>query len=65
MSRALPTIERRLLGYPLVAAYLGISLRGAKQLAADGEIRKILIGHRVLFDVRDLDSYIDRVKAAS
>lgn len=63
MTRPLPqSAERRLLDYAHVAAYLGISIRGAKQLAADGEFRKVPIGHRVLFDKTDLDAYIERVK---
>ena len=57
--------ERRLLDYTRLAAYLGISLRSAKQLGADGAIPKVLIGARVLFDVKDVDSYIERIKAAS
>lgn len=54
--------ERRLLDYTRLAGYLGISLRSAKQLAADGEIRKVQIGHRVLFDRADVDAYIERLK---
>lgn len=65
MTRPLPPIQRRLLPYKDAATYLGISLRAMKQLAADGHIRKTPIGHRVLFDVRDVDDYIDRVQAAS
>lgn len=58
-------VERRLLDYAHLAAYLSISLRGAKQLAADGEIAKVQIGHRVLFDKADVDAYIERIKRAS
>lgn len=65
MSRATPTIERRLLNYKQVATYLGISLRGANQLAADGDLLKVLIGNRVLFDVRDVDDYIERIKRSA
>lgn len=57
--------ERRLLDYTRTAAYLGVSLRSAKQLAADGHIRKVQIGHRVLFDKADLDAYVERMKKAS
>lgn len=56
---------RRLLPYQGVATYLGISLRAAKELAHDGHISKIHIGARVLFDIRDLDDFIDRAKRAS
>lgn len=65
MTRALPTFERRLLPYAGAAAYLGISLRSMKQLAADGQIPKVLIGHRVLFDRSDIDSYIERIKRSA
>lgn len=66
MTRHLPTpAERRLLDYTRLAAYLSVSIRTAKQLAADGEIPKVAIGHRVLFDVQDVDSYIDRIKRSA
>lgn len=57
--------ERRLLDYTRLAAYLGVSIRQAKYLAAEGEIPKVLIGHRVLFDRADVDSYVERIKKAS
>lgn len=66
MTKPLPRdAERRLLDYPHLAAYLGVSVRTAKQLAADGEIPKVPIGHRVLFDKVDVDRYIERIKRAS
>lgn len=57
--------ERRLLDYGRAAAYLGISLRGMKELAAKDEILKVTIGARVLFDREDLDAFIDRKKRAA
>lgn len=66
MTKPLPrNAERRLLDYAHLAAYLSVSLRTAKQLAADGEIRKVQIGHRVLFDQVDVDAYIERVKRSA
>lgn len=62
---SLPTAERRLLSYAHAAEYLGISLRGMKELAADGKIRKVQIGARVLFDRSDLDAYVERAKKVS
>lgn len=59
------TIARRLLSYAAVADYLGVSVRQAKKLAEDGEFPKVPIGHRVLFDRADIDSYIERVKASA
>lgn len=64
-AKPLPTMERRLLGYANAAEYLGISLRGMKDLAANGEIRKVPIGGRVLFDRSDLDAYIERIKKSA
>lgn len=58
--------ERRLLDYTRSAAYLGISLRGMKELGGpNGQIRQVPIGARVLFDKADLDAYIERLKRAS
>jgi excisionase family DNA binding protein len=65
MTRPLPPVQRRLLPYKDAALYLGISLRSMKSLAAEGHVQKTQIGHRVLFDVRDLDEFIDRVKASA
>ncbi|WP_067434152.1 helix-turn-helix domain-containing protein [Nocardioides jensenii] len=61
----LPNVERRLLPYKLAAAYLGISERSMKQLAAEDKVAKVPIGHRVLFDKADLDAFIERIKKAS
>jgi excisionase family DNA binding protein len=58
-------LERRLLNYARAAAYLGISLRAVKELAADGKIPKTPIGHRVLFDREDLDAFIERAKRSA
>lgn len=55
----------RLLAYADAAAYLGISVRGFKTLVADGQIIKVPIGARVLFDRADLDTYIERLKRDS
>jgi hypothetical protein len=65
MTRPLPPVQRRMLPYADAATYLGISLRSMKGLAAEDKVRKTLIGHRVLFDVRDLDEFIERAKEAS
>lgn len=60
-----PPAERRLMSYDDAAAYLGISLRGMKDLAKKGQIRKTPIGARVLFDREDVDDYIERVKKSA
>lgn len=65
MATPAAPLERRLLNYKRSAAYLGISERAVKELASLGKIPKTPIGHRVLFDVRDLDAFIDRAKASA
>lgn len=58
--------ERRLLDYTRSAAYLGVSLRSMKELGGpNGQIPRIEIGARILFDKVDLDAYIERMKRAS
>lgn len=64
-KKVLPPMERRLMSYREAAGYLGISERGMKQLAADGHVRKVQIGHRVLFDRSDVDAYVEKIKKAS
>ncbi|WP_166390343.1 helix-turn-helix domain-containing protein [Nocardioides ochotonae] len=55
---------RRLFPYAEAAAYLGISKRTLARLGTEGEIRKTVIGHRVLFAQEDLDEYVDRLERA-
>lgn len=61
---SLPPVQRRLLTYGQAAAYLGISKRQAEELAKEEHITKVHIGASVRFDVRDLDRFIDDLKAA-
>lgn len=66
MTRPLPRdAERRLFDYAHLAAYLSISLRSAKELAKEGQFRKVNIGSRVLFDKADVDAYIERIKRSA
>lgn len=67
MTRPLPTdVERRLLSYERAAAYLGISVRSMKELGGpNGQIPRVTIESRVLFDKADLDAFIDKTKRAS
>lgn len=54
---------RRLLPYAGAAAYLGISVRSMKQLGKPGgQVGRVQIGARVLFDRVDLDEYVERIK---
>lgn len=67
MTRPLPQdAERRLLNYERAAAYLGISVRQMKTLGGPkGQIGRVEIGERVLFDKADLDRYIERLKRSA
>lgn len=64
MSAPTP-VARRLLDYDALGTYLGVSKRQAEKLAKAGEFPKVTIGARVLFDMVDIDAYIERLKAAS
>lgn len=64
-KKNLHPVERRLMSYRDAASYLGISERGMKQLAAEGKVRKVQIGSRVLFDRSDVDEYVEKAKKAS
>lgn len=57
--------ERRLLDYAHAAAYLSISVRRMKQLAASGDVAKVPLGSRILFDKADLDAFIVRLKRSA
>lgn len=65
MTKRSPQVARRLLDYSGLATYLSVSPRQAEKLAAAGEFPKVPIGARILFDVVDVDAYIERIKAAS
>lgn len=58
-------ITRRLLDYAGLSTYLSVSRRQAEKLAADGDIPKVQIGARVLFDVADIDAYVERIKRSA
>lgn len=56
--------QPRMLDYANAAAYLGISVRSLKSLAAEGHVPTVaVLPHRVHFDRLDLDAYIERKKA--
>jgi excisionase family DNA binding protein len=55
-------IVPRLLGVSAAAAYLGATEWAIRKLQWERKIPSIRIGQRVLFDIRDLDAYIDQHK---
>jgi hypothetical protein len=50
---------RRLLNTKDAGTYLGVSGRTVQKLSLAGEIARVNIGHRVLYDVMELDRYAD------
>lgn len=53
----------RLLGVAAAAAYLGATVWAIRKLQWEGTISSIRIGQRLLFDLRDLDAFIEKQKA--
>ncbi len=53
---------RRLYGRVAGGIYLGISARQLDYHRARGDVPAVVIGSRVLFDVVDLDAFIERCK---
>jgi excisionase family DNA binding protein len=45
--------------------YLGCSVWAVRDLLHRGAIAKVQLGKRHLIDVRDIDAFVDRTKAAS
>lgn len=58
----LKTPSPRLLDAKASGRYLGISSWSARNLGWSGQVPTVRIGRRVLFDLRDLDQYVDLVK---
>ena len=59
----MPVIShRRLLDVKSAAEYLSIGRTLLYQLAAKGKIPSIKINSRRLFDVNDLDEFVERIK---
>lgn len=57
-----PAVSPRLLTVPQAASYLSASVWAVRSLAWSREVPSVRIGRRVLFDLRDLDRYIERAK---
>jgi len=54
---------RRLLDYMQTASYLGVSTKAVRNLVLAKELKCVRIGGRVMFDLRDLDTFIDEAKS--
>lgn len=55
-------IVPRLLNVHQAAQYLSTSVHAIRQLGWGREIPSLKIGKRVLFDIRDLDKFVERQK---
>jgi excisionase family DNA binding protein len=55
----------RLVGVAAAAAYLSCTVWAIRQLQWDKKIPYVRIGQRLLFDIRDLDAFVERSKEAS
>lgn len=58
-----PRIKPRLLRIADAADYLSCTFGFAETLLREGTIKPVILGKRHLFDIRDLDAYVDRIKA--
>jgi excisionase family DNA binding protein len=54
---------KRLLSQREAAGYLGVSVRKVQEMGAAGQLPKVALGGRTLYDIRDLDAIIDQAKA--
>ena len=55
----------RLVGVAAAAAYLGCTVWAVRSLQWDKQIPYVRIGQRLLFDIADLDAFVERSKVAS
>ena len=58
-------LEARLLTVQQAAKYLGTTVWCMRSLAWEKKLTSIRLGKRLLFDVRDLDKFIDDRKRAA
>lgn len=64
MGKASPNaeVQPRLIGIKAAAAYLGCTIWAARSLAWGRAVPSLKIGNRILFDLADLDAYIENQK---
>ena len=56
------TVQPRLLTIPQAAAYLATTTWAIRKLQWSRTVPYIRLGSRVLFDITDLDAFVDRAK---
>ena len=57
-----PRPAERLYSTKRAAKYLSLSTRTVQNMVANGELRQVSAGRRVLIDVEDLDRWIENAK---
>ena len=60
-----PAVAPRLIGVTAAATYLGATVWAIRRLQWERAIPSIRIGQRVLFDIADLNAFIDRQKGVA
>jgi excisionase family DNA binding protein len=63
-KQPMPAVESRLLGVKAAAAYLSASIWFVRTLIWEKRVPYLKCGHKILFDRRDLDAFIDANKIA-
>ena len=61
-SAPAPQIAPRMLRCSDAAAYLGIGVQAMRHLHWQGKLRGVMIGRKMLWDVQDLNKYVDALK---
>jgi len=59
-----PHVPARMLNVRQAAEYLGATIWFIRTLGWEGKVPFVKAGRRLLFDVRDLDAFIEREKVA-
>jgi len=55
-------VAPRMVNAATAAAYLGIGVYALRDLHYKAAVRGLFIGRKLLFDIQDLDKYIDALK---
>lgn len=65
-SAAAPVIRPRLLNVNAAASYLATTIWNIRSLTWSGRLKPVKLGGaRLLFDIHDLDAFVEQVKAAA
>lgn len=64
-TSVVPATAPRSLNVEQAAAYLGAHVHAIRRLVWDKKVAYYRLGHRILFDISDLDRYVDNQKSAT